>query len=232
MTVLGSHGLYQIDDSTFCLSVMDSGNLSGLTPSYSDPEAGINTYTITSTANTPLFGLYIPSSTGFYGTIVRTTLSGSTWTVKIALTYPINGSGSFNLADVKWFAFARPTPTTGTYGLEVYDANGAMKFSSMWKTKTIAGVEGTTIDTNKKYAVVGGTFTYNRNLNVELLTDFTWYYSLTIYAGGYQSTNGGVFYSDFLVYEEQGPGTGGGSSGSVNYGTTQPGFAVDVTEYV
>lgn len=232
MTVIGSHGLYQIDETAFCMSVMQTGTLSGSPNSYSS-ESNLSLYTFTTSINSPVFGVYIPPASGYFGNIVKTSLSGSVWTVTIGLFVPYSAGGSsLNVSLIKWFVFGRPTVSGGGYGLEVYDASSNLKFSSNWKTKTISGAANYTINSANKYAIVGGQVSYNRNLDVELLTDFTFYFREAVYGFGFNSTSGGIFSTEYLVYENQGPGTGGGSTGSTTYGISQPAFAVDITEYI
>lgn len=222
ITVIGDHGLYQIDENSFCLSVMETGSLTP--PLYNS---------FTTTVNSPIFGLYIPTSSGYYGGITNTSLSGSTWTVTVQLFTPYSAGGSgTNISLVKWFVFGRPTSVSGGYGLEVFEPSGGLRFSSNWRTKTIAGGSDYIIDASKKYAIVGGVIQYTRNLDVELLTDNTFYFREALYASGYQSNNGGISQLDQLIFYNEGAGTGGGSTGSTTYGINQPAFAIDITEYV
>lgn len=230
-TAINDSGIFQIDENSFVLSVMESGDVSSLGSSTLAPgDHGIE-YTFTTNVNQPIFGVYIPQATNYCGGISSATLSGSTWTVKITL-WPQIGT-TRTLTNMKYFVFGRPTaPGSSGVGIEVRDSSSNFRFSSERNIKTIAGGADVTINAAKRYAIVGGQITYSDFLDIDFVTTDVWTTHAYQYGKGYISDAGGIRTTEYLTYDFSSVGSsGGGSTATLNVGVAQPAFAIDVTEY-
>lgn len=225
LRIRGANGVYQIDENTIVLSILQSGALSAL-PSAAGPTDNSTVYTGTFVGELAMMGLYIPASSGYFGGVIETSLSGSTWTFKIIL-WPRPGITPRSIANIKWFVFARPRGKTAGVGLRFYSPDGKLRFSSQWRVAEIKGVENTTIDPARRYAAVGGTTEWSRTVETPGSPEDP-PASTRVNAIGIYSNAGGVWTANEPIYAGDGAG---GPSGTTTVGVTQPAFAVDVTDY-
>lgn len=235
----GAHGLTQVDERYFALSMVKTGSFSGVPP-YAQiiPSGSAYSYRLTYTGDRPIFGLYIPVSAGVVGGIFSTVRSGSgvnaTWTIDVVLAR-LDGTHTISEAiksTIRWFAFDRPRPISGSGpGARVYDpATGNLVFDSRWRVVTMTPPAA--FAAGRKYAVVGGYVGLRWEFDVEMLTTWEWQMSNRYWVDAYQCPDGSIISGSAGILNETWIAAGGGSSGEDAWAANGPLFGVDVTEFL
>lgn len=218
LTVLNDNGVYQIDETTYNLSILQSG-------SYNSLSGGM----IQTTVPDPVFAAYIPQSSGTWGGIGSITNNGAgTTSAEIRLFY-----GQFDTPDftnIKWFVLGRPTVSASGSGMEVYDGSGNLKFSTAWPVARIDGWAGYVNNPGRRYAIIGGDVSTETTYDFSQYTNSVWMMRVTTFANGYYAANGQLIEQNSVIFESLTEG-GGGSSYVETFGNLAPPLALDVTEY-
>lgn len=230
---IGDHGLVQIDENFFAMSMMATGDVSA-GPNEQIVELGsAYAYRFTYEGDQPVFGVYIPASLLITGGIYRTSKSGSSWSVDIALT---NNNGTHtisaaNRAAIRWFAFDRPKQISGAgQGLRVWDAAGRLTFSSDWIT--VCPVPPSGFQPGRKYAMVGGLVGLSYDLELEQLTTGQWQATERYWLDGYYCPDGGIEGNGVGIAAHVSGVGGGGPGVSQAWAASGPLFGIDVTRWV
>ena len=152
LTVVGDHGNYQIDDSTYNLGLIAKGTVNFAGDSWEVYHTATLQF---SGLETPVLALHVPSQNKIncWG-IESVTLNNGVHTYKLGAATQI---GYGEIWQGEWFLFDRPKPTpagqTG-YGLEVYDPQGRLKFSSANPPMRVMSPLGATeYPVGRKYAI-------------------------------------------------------------------------------
>ncbi|MFA7585053.1 MAG: hypothetical protein WCY11_02495 [Novosphingobium sp.] len=229
--IRGQHGLFQIDGTHHCISVVATGTLAGITPVQQWTTDG-NLYPVQyNGGEAPIFALYLPETESAVGGCYLTARSGNNWTAYFAVNRQYNVSGSVNLANVRWFVLDRPKKFTGTGPLvQLCDDAGNVIFSSKYppKAPTRTPVAG------RKYAGIGGRVDFDLNHDLEFVTTNLWSWQTTRYATGYFSRTGaGVIPGDIIISIQGGLSPNPtGHPDTYLAGVNQRLHAIDVTEYI
>ena len=153
--------MVQIDETFVCLSLVAKGTV---TATVAHPYAdSVKIYDVTYTGrDMACIALRVPSSRLMAACHIGTSLSGSTWTFRIAVVNMPGGSAQPYTFD--YFIFDRPpqVPGSGFAGFAVFDAAGNSTFNSDYPPVQYAPLSSAsynsttktyTFDTGKTYAV-------------------------------------------------------------------------------
>lgn len=160
---IADNGSVQIDENFFCLAAVVKGVASANILHPAGAGTGVQYCDISYTGDTPLLAFYIPPPQA--GCILSTVKNGNTWTWRVLV---LAGTGQAFNPNFTYYIFDRPVASASGAGIEVYDAQGRLTFSSLAPLVNIAsfydgGNPGNAvIDTNKIYAVC-----YNGGITVQ-----------------------------------------------------------------
>jgi hypothetical protein len=179
----GDAGFVQIDDTnTVNLSLVKKGWLT-LTTSIPGPYSYSRTVKYgdielpTATTSTPFVALRAEShyELGGWG-VAGTYTSGANTYIRCAADKASTAGGNWTL---KYWVFDRPPVAPSGFGMEIYDANSKLKFSSMYENIPIVGNGAGTYPTGRTYATATSCFldaSYEYDLSAGTV-DSTYYFN-------------------------------------------------------
>lgn len=235
LTVINDNGRYQIDENSFCWTVIHNSLL--------DSEAGSNSGSFTRVTKTftwsgpqdTVFALYVPAGAGVYSDFVgnfhNLSWSGGVWTIEIVIGRDLAiGGSTFDITGlgIRWFALNRPA-TPATFGLNVYDAAGNLQFTSHVRSKAPVTPTG---NPAHKFASLAARAGYTHEFDVYDVSGpggIEWWTDEVTRLPGYRSNGGNVIFDDPRVSSETYTSAGGTPYSEVR-GVDQPTFFIDVTE--
>jgi len=230
LVIYNKAGQTQIEDQLFAWTIQASGSVfAGSTvsgPSLSNGNHIVKKITFAGPADT-VFAMYNPSGVGG---ILKTAYSGGVWTVDFVIAKDVT-QNTITDNGAKWFAINRPkaTPPGEDYGLEIYNSNGLLAYSSAWRMKSpVATTPG---NSSKRYAFLGGKLTYTFEVETEELTIGEYQVDEYTFLEGSVCNNGSITTSEalFKFYSESRT-TGVPGSTTSTTGIDLPRYAIDVTE--
>jgi hypothetical protein len=219
LKVVGDHGQVQIDENYTVVVVREVAGITG-TPTVDDH---FDYYSFTTTVADPIFAVYIPEASKYIGGIVKTSLSGSTWTYTVALK--ADPAGGADLSLVKRIVLGRPLEDSSGWGLNIYTDDGRVAYSSSWKPALIGNASG------NKFAIIGGAIGGDTIIDVELLTFGLYQTTTRIITNAYRSTPTGVEQASYESVTVQNGAVGGASSNS-SYNAGSEALNLNVVDYV
>jgi hypothetical protein len=157
LTVYNDDGIYQIDETTINLSLISRGTAS----TFATHGSGAVYVDIVVTAESPIFAFRAPAANLIVAALSGVSKSGSTWTFRLVVA----DRDPAAVRQLDWFVYDRPV-VAASFGLEVYDSTGALRFSSALKPMRVIGYGESSYSAPSPIAVVG--FAIYRSLNYEV----------------------------------------------------------------
>jgi hypothetical protein len=165
LTVINDFGTYQIDDTTYNLSLITKGTMNVAIDQLNTEGqfAGASQwyFNIQGPLENPIIAIRMNNAMGFGITSFTFTPETNTYTVEVNV---MSGDPAVMSAVMTWYVFDRgKAVASGGAGLEVYDALGKLKFSSANPPMRIVSANGGQMPAGPTYAVAGafGSTSYN-----------------------------------------------------------------------
>jgi hypothetical protein len=155
LTVINDWGTYQIDDTTYNLSFISKGSaFVGCDQVNSEGNfAAVSqfAFNIQGPLENPVIALRMDNDMGFGIYNFQWTQNVDLYTVEVNI---MSDNPAVLSGTLTWYVFDRPKAIgSGNSGLEVYDANGKLKFSSANAPMRIVSANGGQMPAGRTYAV-------------------------------------------------------------------------------
>lgn len=224
---INENGIYQVEDGSVTMGLVQVS-----TPSFG---AGtrFKSATVTYSGNAdsnPVVVIYVPASTNGSMALSKTAKSGNNWTFYFDIACDLSSSFG-SLTGIRVLIFDRPAPLANGAGVEFYDVNGKLQWSSSKKSLKIVGLQGSVFPTGTYGALVGGA-EYITEVDYEQLTTMDWQVSTTKILEGPVAASTGINLLESRYEYSENIGGQGGSNTVTTTGVTQPIYVVDIAGYI